>query len=386
MKDTYIYVSSWTHGKGDGGILLFRMDENTGELKYEGKEISGVDFNVSVFDERRRILYALDTAPRIPLERSGGGRIFAFKADAASGHLTEICCVPTWSRNPAYLSFDKSGRYLVAANHAGRNAVSKIRRGADGRFYPYVEYDDSTVELFSVNADGTIGELLDVVCHHGSGPEWRQTNAHPHSCELSPDGRYFAVCDKGCDTVTLYSIDTSAGRLIQAGNIVRHEPGTLPRYCKFHPKLPYFYHNCEADMHIHAFRYYENGRLEKIGAFSALPDGYAVREEGQEIYEQQGLVMHPDGRFLYDVARGPGTVAVFEILPATGELRRIQDVFTEKRWPRGIAMSPSGRFLLLCSVESSDITVYRVAEDGRLYSTGHSAQAECAAWAAFWSP
>lgn len=387
MSHFYVYASGWTHGRGKGGIGLFTMDAESGALSFVEKFAAGIDFNVTLFDAGRALLYALNTGSDLPgLRGGGGGRVFVFRADPATGRLTQIGCTPLWSSNPAQLSLDASGKYLVVANHGTRSTVTKVKKDAFGRYYPCVERDDSTVELFAIEDDGCVGELLDVVYHVGSGPEWRQASAHPHSCEMSPDGRFFVVCDKGRDTVTMYRIDSLKHKLIRFGDEAHHAPATLPRYVKFHPTLPCFYHNNEACMDLHAFRYDDSGHLELIDTCTSLPDGDRAPKKEGEVYEQQCLVMHPNGRYLYDVARGPNCITVFSLDPYSGIPRCIQHVFTEGQWPRGLALSPDGRFMLLCNVNSHEIEVYSVGVDGLLSPTGHKATLECAAYATFWKP
>lgn len=387
MSYTFLYASSWTHGHGEGGIGLYKMNDETGELTFVEKLSPGADFNVTVFDEKRRLLYALNTSSKLPeLRDGGGGRVFVFKADAETGHLTQIGCTPLWSTNPAHMALDLTGKYLVVANHGTKNCITKIKKDAYGKYYPSVEYDDSTVELFAVNDDGTVGELLDVVYHHGCGPEWRQTSPHPHSCEMSPNGKHFVVCDKGNDTVSVYRIDTVRNKLVLASGVIQHEGATLPRYCKFHPTLPYLYQNNESCMDMHVFRYYEDGRLELIDACSTLPDGFNGEKKEGEVFEQQCMLVHPNGKFVYDVARGANTIAVFAVDQNSGRLKRVQDVFTDGHWPRGLAISPDGRFIVLCNVRSNELVVYKVGEDGKLELTGHKGELECVAYATFWKP
>lgn len=387
MQQFYVYASSWTHGRGEGGISLFHMDKDSGALTFVEKYCAGTDFNVTLYEPKRALLYALNTASDLPgLRGGGGGRLFVFRVDAATGALEQIDCKPLWSTNPAQLSLDAEGRYLIVANHGTRSTVTKIKKDAFGRYYPCVERDDATVELFALEENGCVGELLDVVYHVGSGPEWRQASAHPHSCEMAPDGRFFVVCDKGCDTVTLYTVDREHHKIQRFGDVAEHAPATLPRYVKFHPSLPCFYHNNEACMDLHTFRYSDTGRLELIATCSTLPQGELAEKKEGEVYEQQCLVMHPNGRFLYDVARGPNCIAVFALDPASGIPHCIQHVYTQGHWPRGLSISPDGRFMLLCNVKSNEIEVYRVGEDGRLTPTQHKATAECAAYATFWTP
>ncbi len=384
MSNTYMYASSWTHGKGEGGIALFQMDENSGRLTFIEKVCAGNDFNVTVYDDKRGLLYALETGSKLPEFRAGGGgQVFVFRVDKDTGRLTLLGRAPLWSTNPAHMALDRSGKYIVVANHGTKSCITKVEQDAFGKYHPVVEFDDSTVELFALNDDGTVGELLDVVHHRGSGSEWRQLSAHPHSCEMSPDGRFFVVCDKGCDTVSVYSIDYERRKLRLVSKL-QHEAETLPRYCKFSPDGRFLYQNNENAMELHVFRCRDEGSLELVEAVSSLPmDFDGVKKEG-EVFEQQCLVLHPNGKYVYDVARGSNSVAVFERDEESGRLSHIQDVYTGGHWPRGFEVSPGGNFAVLSHVRDGEMKVYKIGEDGRLSPTEHSARLECAAYMTFY--
>lgn len=241
--------------------------------------------------------------------------------------------------------------------------MTKIQQDAFGNYYPVIEHDDAVVELFSLKEDGEIDRLLDVVKHYGSGPEKRQTIAHPHSVVMSPSGKLFAVCDKGNDTVRMYGLDSEKGKLILPKYIYYHVPGSLPRYCVFHPGKPWFYQNNENSREFFAFRYTEEGQMEKIGVCDVVAPDCEMREK---ILEQQGLVIDEQGKYIYNVVRGPNVVCVLEIDPQTGCVKKVQQQKLDGMWPRSCTISPDGRFLLVCCLDSGEVTVFPIGADGRL--------------------
>jgi 6-phosphogluconolactonase (cycloisomerase 2 family) len=370
-RNTYVYVSSWdkhASKENEFGLNGYAFDRETGELRWIEKVEDPLRFNVMHFDRRRRLLYALEESDDLPgLRGGGGGRVFVFRVASDTGKLTKIGCTETWCASPCYLTLDQSGRFLLIAHHGGNAVVTKIAQDPRGAYYPILERDDVAVELFSVKEDGTLDTLLDVAKHYGDGPERRQAHARPHTVVMDPSGKLFAVCDKGNDTVRMYGLDQENGKLIRPRHIYSHPAGTLPRYCVFHPKKPWFYHNNENTACVNGFVYSEDGLLRENGVFHALPDAPVMQED---ICEQQGLVMDHDGRYLYDIIRGPNVVAVFEVDQNDGSLHVIQHQPISGRWPRGCALSSDGRFLLVCCLEGGKVVEFSVHGDGRLSETG----------------
>lgn len=380
-QKTYVYISSWKKKTSDYGLSGYEFDPVTGAMRLIDQVERDIEFNVTHFDPKRGVLYALEEAADLPgLRGGGGGRVFVFRIDPATGKLKRIGCTETWCANPCYLTLDQSGKYMLVTHHGTKAAVTRIGQDAHGNYYPVVERDDVAVELFAVNEDGTLGRLLDVSRHEGAGPEKRQVHAQPHTTVMSPSGKLFAVCDKGSDTVSMYRLDGEKGKLIRPAHIYRHTPGTLPRYCVFHPEKPWFYHNAENTAQISAFTYTEDGLLREIGACGVLPE---TNEQTKTKCEQQGLAIAPDGRYLYDIVHGPNLVTVLEVDQKDGSLNAVQHQPLPGEWPRGCALSPDGKFLLVCCFDSGTVLEYAVGADGRLSETGNEYPCTAAAYATF---
>lgn len=299
-EKTFAYVSSWSHGNGTSGLCLYGYDPEKGELSLIRQVDDKTEFSVSTVDHTRGILYVLDESGNLPEFRtSGGGRLFAFRINPETGDLQQISCVPTYCPNPSYVTLDSTGKYLVVSNHAGRACVTKLMRDAYGKIHLSLEYDDSVVELFAVNEDGSVGELLDAVKHEGSGPDPKfQNNPHPHCAVMSPCGRFFTVCDKGNDGVYMYTINRERNRLVPTSPEYVCAPGSRPRFCAYHPVLPYLYNNNEGRAEVDAYRYDEHGRIELIGSFgikteenAALPEDGCSRISGSTERENTCTVL-----------------------------------------------------------------------------------------------
>lgn len=381
---TFVYISSWAKGPGSPGVhglSGYEFQTQTGDLRWIQTVEENVLFNVTYFDRTRGILYALEEGNDLPgLRGGGGGRVFVFRIDPDSGELTKLGCTPTWCASPCYLTLDESGAFLIVSHQGSYAAVTKIGQDAQGNFYPVVERDDVAVELFQVHEDGTLGRLLDVDKRIGSGPEKRQVHARPHTAVRSPSGKLFAVCDKGDDTVSMYMLDGEKGKLIRPRHIHQHAPGLLPRYCVFHPEKPWFYHNTERDAAVYSFTYQEDGQLQQTGVCQAAPADCAMQERA---LEQQGFVISRDGRYLYDIVRGPNLAAVLEVDQDDGSLKVIQNQPIPGKWPRGCALSPDGRFLLVCCLDSGEVVEFAVGADGRLRETGKVTPHHAAAYVIF---
>ena len=379
----YVFVSGWRREPGQGGITQYTMDPESGELQKVRTFFEETSFNVTYLDKKNDVLYALNEVADLPeLRFGGGGRVYIFHLDRETGECKKSDVLPMFCACPTNLSLSSDGKYVLAAGHGTRGYVTKLVQNAFGEYNPVVLMDDTPVVLYAKNPDGTVGKILDVDKHTGSGPSPKQTTARPHTVTPSPSGKLYAVCDKGNDHVYMYRIDEEANKLVLCSEPVAVAPGTEPRYCVYHPTLPFFYHNCENTTQMHAYHYNEEGKLSPIGQVEALEDRSLLSQ--CRVVEQQGLCMHPSGLYLYDVIYGPNQVAVFRVDQNDGSLTLIQNEAVGADWPRGLSISPDGKFLIVTCVRGKKVIVYRIGEDGLLTPTGVSCDQDNAAYATFW--
>lgn len=382
-KMSYLFVSGWKREPGKGGIIQYSFDTKTGELKPLQTLFEDVSFSMSYLDKENNILFALNETPDLQGRRfGGGGTVYALHLDRETGKVKKTEVVPLHCACPAYISISDDRQYMLAVGHGAKGYVTKLIRDSFGDYHAVVISDDTPVLLLSRTENGGVGRILDAVMHTGCGPTPKQTSAHPHTVVPSPSGKLYAVCDKGDDHIYMYGIDKERNKLVRCAEPAAVPPGTAPRYCVFHPTLPFFYHNAENTTQVFVHRYDESGTLTPVGSVDSLVDSGASKNF--RMVEGQGFCIHPSGRFLYNVVHGPNLVAVFQIDPNDGSLQLLQNQPVDFDWPRGAALSPDGKFLIVTCVRGKKVLCYRVNEDGTLAPTEFACDQENAAYATFW--
>lgn len=385
MENKYwMYLSLWEEHDGAPGMGLFSIDTETGEITFCDKLDDKTSFGCSCFDARRNILYVCNEVEKVwgvPYET---GRIYGYKVDPENGSLTELFRQETYCPNPCYVSLDASGEFLVVANYSASGSLARLEKDESGKFVPVMVPRQAPVSLYAVNADGTLGELLDVQ-KHPVDPMSPMKGSFPHCAVFSPSGNLLAVCDKGDGRVYLYTIDRERKELKLLSRTVTDVPCARSRYCVFHPTKPYFVVNHEQAkdnrMMVSSFRYTEDGEVEKISSVNLLAPDCVVPPRSH--YEQQGLCISTDGNYVYSCLSGPNAIGVLALDAETGELQLVQQVPIEGEWPRGLALAPGGKFIVASCLVSGDIASYEIEENGRLRPTGFTAKVKGGTYMSF---
>lgn len=384
-RKVFVYIGNWSFeaapAKGKG-VSTFRMDEETGELEYQGTILPEIAAGQLFLDQERAILYANDECGSRPGRIGGGGGILSFAIDRETGSLTELNRRDTLCPEPSYLCLDKGGQYLTVCHCADPFLVNKVVKVPDGGFENQVLFDDTTLDLFRVEPDGSIGRLCDVSILPAGEPEASRRKVDPvsghiqlvrvisrlHSVVASPSGDLLAVCDKGMDRVYTYRVDREAGRLIRLGVWEAPETACFPRYAAFHPTLNALYVNNENFALLNVFHFDEDsGALGRYRKVYLLPEDPGL-VDGKPVGAQDILV-HPNGKVLYCTLCGLNLIVVCR-LDAHGVPVPTQRIPARGNLPRGIALSPDGRFLLCGNMVSGDVTLFAADQDGLLTDMG----------------
>ena len=383
MGKRFLYVGNWGFHPAPKGISRFEYDEESGELTLIDTVRSDIAAGQLALDDERGILYAVNECGERKGEYGGGGQLLAFKIDAETGELTQMCQRDSLCPEPSYLCLDGTGKYILACHCADPWHVTKIVRNADGTLSNQVLFDDGALVLFRLNADGSIGDAVDYCtapcCSRLS--ETSQVNVDPvsghiqlveivsrlHSVKMSPDGEMFICCDKGMDRIYCYKLDREAGKIRQTDTF-EADWRSFPRYGAFHPVRKVFYANNEFCADVNYFGYDSAaGKIDRLGKVSAVfADPGLV--EGKPVGAQDILVS-PDGKTMYVTLCGINSISVFD-LNEEGVPTLVQVQECGGNMPRGIALSPDGRFLLSGNMLSGNISVFAVDKGGRLKETG----------------
>jgi 6-phosphogluconolactonase (cycloisomerase 2 family) len=191
----------------------------------------------------------------------------------------------TGGAEPAHLTVDPTGRFLITANYTG-----------------------GSISVHELQPDGSIGPQTDLVQHQVHGEHPRQDTAHPHMIQALPDG--VIVADLGADAIYRYTL-SAAGKLSLSG-VIATPPGSGPRHVLAVGDRYYV----TAELSGQVLVYDSGQQLAGAVAASSAPG------------PNQPSELVSDGRYLYVANRGPNTVSVFDIAAGSG--------------PSGSGVSPGG--------------------------------------------
>jgi len=336
------FVGTYTTKTDSKGIYAFDFDSKTGTLTAKGVAAETPDPSWVAIHPNGKFAYAANEAGK-------QSTITAFSVDANTAKLTQLNQLSALGEDPCYLSFDKTGKYLFAANYTSGNVV-----------------------VFPILPDGKLGEHTANVKDAGTlGPnKERQEAPHAHWIEASSDNRFVFVSDLGLDAVLTYRFDSSKGTMTPNKPFFLRplSAGEGPRHAAFSPDGHHFYVLSELDSTVTEFAYAPNGVFGYLGVVPMLPPDFQGRNDAAEI------TVHPSGKWLFASNRGHDTIAVFSTDPATGKLKPTGDFPTGGKEPRHFAIDPTGHYLLAENQYSNTIVVFRIdPSTGALTATGESA-------------
>ena len=320
-----MYIGCYTSQDGGAdGIALAELEGGVPARARTVAEVSDPSFLVRSADGR--FLYAT-------LELTAG-RVAAFEL-ALDGTPAELGEQPTEGAHPCHLTVDPSGRWLLSAN-----------------------YTSGSVAVHPIGADGSLGELSQLLQRSGSGPvSDRQEGPHAHQVVFDPAGEYVFDVDLGTDTVHT-SVLGEDGQL-EPRSELSIRPGAGPRHLVFHPggATAYLINELDSTLDVCA---YSGGELTVVQTVSTRPDGASGENFPAEV------LVSADGAFVYGSNRGDDTIAVFTTAEDGRRVELTQTVGSGGSWPRHLALSGS---LLYAANERSD-SVATFAVGSTLEPTG----------------
>jgi len=326
-----VFVGTYTDKTTSKGIYSFDFDSSTGKLTPRGLAAESANPSWVILHPNGKWAYAAN-------ESGKQSMLSAFSIDAKAAKLTLLNQLPAEGEDPCHLAFDKTGKYLFAANYTSGN-----------------------VTVFPIQADGKLGAPTANVKNQGPlGPnKERQEAPHAHWVGVSSGNRALYVADLGLDRVLVYSFEPKDGSLASAKDLnvwaPTLAPGTGPRHVAFSDSSAFIYVLGEMSSSVSVFWGQPvGGRLRNLQDVSALPNDYSGRKEAAEI------AIHPSGKWLFASNRGHDSIAVFAIDPAKGTLTLSAIVPTGGQEPRHFALDPTGEFLLAENQNSNSIVVFRI--------------------------
>jgi len=264
---------------------------------------------------------------------------------AENGSISLINTGSTYGNNPVHIAIAPDRKHLLVSNHLS-----------------------SSVALLSINNDGSIGELKQLIQLAGeTGPhKFEQPFAKPHFNPFSPCGQFVVIPDKGLDAV--FTIPFRDGVLVEkeiTKNQTRECAG--PRNAIFHPNGSFVYVVNELDSTVTAYKIDQDTfSLSAVQILSCLEDSFTKNSRAS------GIKISSSGKTLYASNRGSDSIAVFTIDQQTGTMAKRQIIKTGGLTPRFITLDPSGKWLFSLNEDSDSISTFEVDPGtGELSSTRH---------------
>ncbi|MGW0606782.1 lactonase family protein [Streptomyces sp. NPDC002640] len=305
------YIGSFTAAGGPGLVTADR-DPVTGALTLAGASDDLPDPSYLALSEDGEVLYAVSETAR--------GAVAAYRV---TGELPVRLGppVPVGGSGPTHLSLF-AGRVLTANYSSGSVSALRIRPGGALHRGPAA-----------------------VLAHTGSGPcTVRQQGPHAHQVQPDPSGRWAVSVDLGTDSVRVCALEEDGLRVHRE---IRTRPGSGPRHLAFHPDGDRAYLVNELTPSVTVCRWdATEGLLEPLCELGVLPGA----AEGDAY--PSGVVVAPDGRFVWTATRGADVVSVFAVEGET--LKLSGTVPCGGHWPRALAVD--GRFLYVANERSGDVT------------------------------
>jgi 6-phosphogluconolactonase len=239
-----------------------------------------------------------------------------------SGRLTSLQTVPA-ADNMAYLSIDRTGRYLLGAAYFG--------------------------DKIAINTISPTGEV-------SPNPlRVMPSGKHPHCIVIDPSNQFLFVSNLGDDVILQYRFNERNGEITpNQPPAVAARKGAGPRHIVFHPDRRWVFSTNELDGTVNTHRLSPSGTLTLLGSISVMPAATKQKPWAADIH------LSPDGRFLYASERSSSTIAACRI--NEGTLTLLGHYPTETQ-PRGFTIDPEGKYLLAVGETSNGLSIYQI--DGR---------------------
>jgi len=327
---TYTKKEGHVDGRGMGvGMYTTDADWTNWELKNSFSNI--VNPSYICHSPNHPVIYAVR-------EGSGGASsiiVLVYNPDDYS--MKEIQSVSSFGSGSCYVSTDRAGKYLWAANYGSGNVIQ-----------------------YNINEDGTLTAGM-THQHEGTGPnKSRQEGPHAHFIDVHPFRPEVYAVNLGVDKVYQYLPTATGLEIIDSLSVM---PGGGCRHLTWHPKGDHVYILNELSGAVELWEWH--GTVKVRRQILALP---AAGNEGYP----GGAAIHitRDGRYIYASLRGVfNELVVLKTDPKTYEMEIIQRISAGGSAPRFMNLTPDENILTVALQDDDLILLFeRDGETGMLSS------------------
>lgn len=330
---------------------------------------------------------------RVYLASYGHG-IYLAHLDSETGRLSAPTLAAA-AQDSSFLAISKDGKFVYAAMDADGGGIGAFRVDGEkltllnvescgtgggcchvsldpaGRYVFGASYGSGSVAALPINPDGSLGKRTGFAQFTGAGANAeRQTAPHAHSIYCDEGRRFVYSCDLGTDRVWTLQFDPEKGLLALTGPPASTvPPGSGPRHLAFHPSGRFAYVNDEMSVDVTVFaRHADSPELTRLQTVSSLPSGVPL--EGDSSAE---IFCHPSGKWLYVSNRGHDSLTVFAIAE-DGRLSWVENVSAGVKMPRSFNLDPTGQWLIAAGQKDDRVAVLKIdPATGKLTPTDQTA-------------
>jgi 6-phosphogluconolactonase len=347
---------------GDGGVKVYAA-EGDGDWARIGAVTPNVNAGgMCVVDG---YLYATDERKDLGGVHGNGGGVCAYRIDRSTGGLTFINEVSSAGAYPCSVIADSKRRYAFAANHGNHSeVVTRSVKSADGTYTAKRFFDEGSIAMFPIQADGALGECVCLeALEGGSVLPFFQDTPHPHSVWLDPTEKFLLSGDKGGDRIRAWRVDYEGGKLERVWE-QKTDDGSGPRHIAFLPTLSVLYCNSEQDNTVHAYGFdFNTGSMKHLGGATTVPGDYTPGTVGDMFDNNQtaDIRIHKSGKYLYVSNRGHNSIACY-VLDGEGLPRLAEIVPSGGEIPRAMNFDATGDTLYVVNQRSGAVVPFAVDE------------------------
>ncbi len=195
---------------------------------------------------------AIDSKDRfVFVPHTGGNRVHQFSFDRNRGRLRALdppFVARPKGEHPRHIVMHPSDRWAYTSNEAG-----------------------SSLGVYAV--DGKSGRLTPLQTLSSLPEDFNRANNSTARCEMTPDGRFVYVANRGHQSIACYSINAKNGRATKLGQVPTEK---TPRSFTIDPTGRYLYAAGQSSGRIASFRILDDGLLERFATDEAGPVAWWV--------------------------------------------------------------------------------------------------------------
>jgi 6-phosphogluconolactonase len=321
----FVFLGTHTESGGSKGIYRCKFDDQTGKLTEPELAAEMANPICLAIHPRGHYLYAVGES-----NDKDGGPVVAFALDPNTGALKKLNEHASGGPGPCHVAVHPDGNYLIVANAGGGSTA-----------------------VFRLDDEGKIAARTGFAQDKGSGVvKGPQDRPQAYCAAFDPTGKKALTADLGIDRIKVFAFDAKTGSLAdETEKDVTAVPGSGPRRFVLARRGEFLYFTGSLDSTINVVHFGPGGgaTVQSLATIPAPVKGNAAVE----------CALSPDGRSLYVSNCGKDNVAVFRV-GMDGKLTAAGHITGDMKDPRGFALDPSGRWMLVASHEGGKVGVWGI--------------------------